>query len=69
MQVKFDRQKRFKRIREMESSLRKEVGERSQLPGKSHFPSEEELKRYLQGVENLEMALVRTQIVSVSCTE
>lgn len=48
----------MKRIREMENSLCKDLGEKSKLPGKSHLPSEEELKQYLQGVENLEHTLV-----------
>ena len=58
LQVKFDRQKRLKRIREMENSLCKDLGEKSRLPGKSYLPSEEELKSYLQKVENLEYTLV-----------
>lgn len=42
----------------MESSLCKELGEKSHLPGKSYLPSEEELKSYLQKVENMEYSLV-----------
>ena len=42
----------------MESSLCKDLGEKSHLPAKSYLPSEEELKTYLQKVENLEYTLV-----------
>jgi hypothetical protein len=58
LQVKFDRQKRLKRIKEMETSLCKELGEQTQPCGKSQIPSEEELKRFLQRVETLERTLV-----------
>lgn len=58
LQVKFDRQKRLKRIREMENSLCKEMGETTQPCCKSQVPSEEELKSFLQRVETLEHALV-----------
>lgn len=55
--VKFDRQKRLKRIKEMESSLCKEMGEKTQPCSKSQVPSEEELKSFLQRVETLEHTL------------
>ena len=57
-QVKFDRQKRLKRIREMESSLCKELGEKTKSYSKSQIPSEKELKCFLQNVESLEKTLV-----------
>lgn len=48
----------MKRIREMENSLCKELGEKSKMPTKSHLPTEEELKSFLHGVENMEHTLV-----------
>ena len=42
----------------MESSLCRDLGEKSHLPGKSYLPSEQELKNYLQKVENMEYTLV-----------
>ncbi len=50
----------------MESSLCKDLGEKSHLPGKSYLPSEEELKNFLQKVENLEYTLV-SQLVGWLC--
>ena len=58
LQIKFERQKRVKRIREMETSLCKELGEKSQLSMKSSLPSEDALKCYLHRVEGLEQTLV-----------
>lgn len=55
--VKFERQKRLKRIKEMESSLCKELGEKTSVSSKSEVPSEEELKCFLQRVETLEHTL------------
>lgn len=42
----------------MENSLLKEMGETNKFSLKSTLPSEEELKCYLQNVENLEHTLV-----------
>lgn len=42
----------------METSLCIELDEKSQLNDKAHLPTEEELKLYLQRVENLEQTLV-----------
>lgn len=42
----------------MENSLCKEMGETNKFSFKSTLPSEEELKCYLQNVENLEHTLV-----------
>lgn len=58
--MKFDRQKRLKRIIEMESSMCKSLGEVSQLKAVykgDSVPSEEVLKVYRRRVEDLEFTL------------
>ena len=54
----------------MDNSLCRDLGVKSKLPGKSHLPSEQELKSYLHEVENLEHTLVRnfpwTQDIQIS---
>ncbi len=59
--MKFDRQKRLKRIMEMESSMCKSLGEVSQLKEvykNETVPSENDLKTYRNRVEDLEFTLV-----------
>lgn len=66
LQIKFERQKRLKRIKEMESALCKELRETSEVCVGSltaHLPSEDELKNYLRRVEELEQTLVSRVVV------
>lgn len=59
--MKFDRQKRLKRLIEMESAMCKSIGETTQLKDRYRsdcVPSEEELKRLRKRVEDIEFILV-----------
>lgn len=60
--MKFDRQKRMKRLIEMESAMCSSVGETVELKDKYKadcVPSEEELKKFRKRVEDIEFILVR----------
>ena len=60
--MKFDRQKRLKRLAEMEIGLCKTVGEKSTLSGavaSKTVPSEQQLEEYRKRINDLESTRVR----------
>ena len=70
LQIKFERQKRLKRIKEMETTICTKLGEICEVcvsSQASHLPSEDELKQYLRRVEDLEITLVSVFFSAVLC--
>ncbi len=66
--MKFEREKRLKRIIEMEKSLCKELGEQGVVcASKTKLPSEEELRGHLKRVEALEQTLVCVYVCACVC--